>query len=570
MFFPARSGLPEGQAAMNQMWLKKIRVVVALTFLALTVLLFVDFERIGETPASTALLYPQFVPSLLKFAETVAWGATGFAAVLVLTLLFGRVYYSTVCPLGTLQDIVIRVADKLRRPRKVKFRYQKPNDVLRYGMLALAAGLFLSGSTLALSLLDPFSNFGRIAGDLLRPVYVATHNAVGQTMEFFGLYGPFPLQWKAPSPATLVFPALFLVGLIGLSATRGRLFCNLLCPVGALLGLVARFALFKIRIPKDACIVCAQCSIHCKAGCIHLKTKEVDFSRCVACFNCITVCEAHGIGYARPEPVVFHPSPPAPLPQGERRAMRSALHRGKKGVARQALIGGEERGVTRRTLLRGAAVTLAGLAGLSRSGGGEAKPHNRVPTVLANRRNWPVAPPGAGDIARFNDRCTACHLCVSACAYGVLQPALLDYGLSGLLQPHLDYAAGYCSYECNRCGQICPTGAILPLDLAVKQTTQLGVAHFVRDNCIVYTDRTACGACDEYCPIKAVHMVPYQDGLTIPEVREALCIGCGACENACPARPWRAIYVDGHPVHQLARRPASQPLEHKAQGEFPF
>lgn len=250
--------------------------------------------------------------------------------------------------------------------------------------------------------------------------------------------------------------------------------------------------------------------------------------------------------------------------------MRSALHRGKTGVARQALPGGGERGVTRRTLLRGAAVTLAGLAGLSRPGGGEAKPRNRVPTVLANQRNWPVAPPGAGDIARFNDRCTACHLCVSACAYGVLQPALLDYGLSGLLQPHLDYAAGYCSYECNRCGQICPTGAILPLDLAVKQTTQLGVAHFVRDNCIVYTDHTACGACDEYCPTKAVHMVPYQDGLTIPEVREALCIGCGACENACPARPWRAIYVDGHPVHQLARRPASQPLERKAQGEFPF
>ena len=187
MFFPARSGLPEGQAAMNQMWLKKIRVVVALTFLALTVLLFVDFERIGETPASTALLYPQFVPSLLKFAGTVAWGATGFAAVLVLTLLFGRIYCSTVCPLGTLQDIVIRIADKLRRPRKVKFRYQKPNDVLRYGMLALAAGLFLGGSTLALSLLDPFSNFGRIASDLLRPVYVATHNDFGQTMEFFGL-----------------------------------------------------------------------------------------------------------------------------------------------------------------------------------------------------------------------------------------------------------------------------------------------------------------------------------------------------------------------------------------------
>lgn len=531
---------------MNQTWLKKTRVVVALAFLALTTLLFIDFERIGETPAASVALYPQFVPSLLKFTQTFAWAATGFLAVLVLTLLFGRVYCSMICPLGTLQDIAIHIADRLRKPRKVRFKPQKPRNALRYGVLALTVGLFLSGSVLALNLLDPFSNFGRIAGDLLRPLYVAAHNGLGQLLESLGIYGPFPLQWKAPSPATLAFPASFLIGLAWLSATRGRLFCNTLCPVGALLGLVARFALFKIRIPEDACVLCAQCSINCKAGCIRLKTKEVDFSRCVACFNCITVCEAHGIGYARPEPAMLrHRSTPPPLPRGES-------------------------GVSRRTLLRGAAVTLVGLAGLSRQEGVEAKPHNRVPTAVTNHKAWPVAPPGAGDLARFNDLCTACHLCVGACPYGVLQPALLDYGLSGLLQPHMDYATGYCSYECNRCGQVCPTGAIRPLDLSVKQIAQLGVARFVRDNCIVYTDHTACGACDEYCPTKAVRTVPYRDSLTIPEVRETLCVGCGACENACPARPHRAIYVEGHPVQRWAARPIAKPLEREEQSEFPF
>jgi ferredoxin len=222
-------------------------------------------------------------------------------------------------------------------------------------------------------------------------------------------------------------------------------------------------------------------------------------------------------------------------------------------------------------LLRGAAATaLVGWAALPDLQPVEAKPHNRVPTLLANRKTWPVAPPGAGDLARFNDLCTACHLCVNACPYGVLQPALLEYGLSGLLQPHMDYASGYCSYECNRCGQICPTGAIRPLDLAAKQTVQFGIAHFVRDNCIVYTDHTACGACDEYCPTKAVHMIPYRDGLTIPEVRETLCVGCGACENACPARPHRAIYVDGHPAQQQALRPTAKPLEREIHDEFPF
>ncbi|MFO1422115.1 MAG: 4Fe-4S binding protein [Candidatus Competibacteraceae bacterium] len=530
---------------MNQMWLKKIRVVVSLIFLALTTLLFVDFERFGP-PLAQAVRYPQFVPSLLNFTQTFALVATGFVLVLALTLLFGRVYCSTICPLGTLQDLIIRVADKLRKPRKIKFRPQKSHDALRYGVLALTVGLFLSGSTLALTLLDPFSNFGRIAGDLLRPLYVVAHNGAGSLLEALGLYGPFPLTWKAPPLATLAFPALFLIGLIWLSARHGRLFCNTLCPVGALLGLISRFAIFKIRIPKDACLICAQCSIHCKAGCIRLKTKDVDFSRCVACFNCITVCEAHGIGYARPTPVKLRPSPPAPLPA-------------------------RERGVSRRALLRGAATALVGWAALPDSPPVEAKPHNRVPTALVNHKTWPVAPPGAGDLARFNDLCTACHWCVGACPYGVLQPALLDYGLSGLLQPRMDYASGYCSYECHLCGEICPTGAIRPLALAAKQTVQIGVAHFVRDNCIVYTDHTACGACDEYCPTKAVHMIPYQDGLTIPEVRETLCVGCGACENACPARPHRAIYVDGHPVQQQATRPTSKPLEReKTQGEFPF
>ncbi len=525
---------------MNQRWLKKIRVVAALVFLALSTLLFVDFERIGATPAATVAIYPQFIPSLLTFSQTLAWGATGFLAVLILTLLVGRVYCSTICPLGTLQDLVIRIADRLRPPRRVKFRYQKPHNRLRYGLLALTAGLLLGGSALALSVLDPFSNFGRIAGDLLRPLYVAVHNGVGQGLEMLGSYGPFPLQWKMPPLTTLIFPTVFLLGLAWLSAVKGRLFCNTLCPVGALLGLVSRFALFKIRIPKDACILCAKCSIHCKAGCIHLKTKAIDFSRCVACFNCIPVCEAHGIGYAR-----SIPSPRPPLRPGEK-------------------------GVSRRALLRGATTALLGLTGLAGASDSAAKPHNRTPTTIANPRPGPAAPPGAGAIARFNDLCTACHLCVSACPYGVLQPALLEYGLSGLLQPRLDYATGYCSYECNRCGQICPTSAIAPLDLVAKQTVQIGVAHFIRANCIVYTDHTACGACDEYCPTKAVHMTPYRDGLRIPEVREKLCVGCGACENACPARPHRAIYVSGHSVHQRAQRPVVKPLEAKDQSEFPF
>lgn len=561
--------MPRGQAdgyertVVKQIWLKKIRVVVSLVYLILLTLLFVDFDWIGETPIASVLLYPQFVPSLLKFTQTLAWGATGFLAVLALTLLFGRVYCSMLCPLGTLQDIAIRIARKLRWPRRVKFLFQPPNNMLRYGMLVLAVGLFLSGSVVGLALLDPFSNYGRIAADLLRPLYVFAHNGLGQLLESCGINGPLPLQWKPPSVAALVFPAAFLIGLLWLSATRGRLFCNTLCPVGTLLGLVARVALFKIKIPQSACIVCAQCSIHCKAGCIRLKTKEVDFSRCVACYNCITVCEAHGIGYGSPQPINFYSSPPNSLlpskPQpGNDRVVPNHLQR-EAAPTGTGTMDGRVASPARRTVLRslGWVITL----GLVQRNGLAVKPHNRLPSQVANPKTWPVAPPGAEQLSRFNDLCTACHLCVSACPYGVLQPALLEYGLSGLLQPRLDYEAGYCSYECNRCGQICPTGAIRPLDLASKQTVQMGVSRFVRDNCIVYTDHVACGVCADYCPTKAVHLLSYQYGLMIPEVRENLCVGCGACENACPVRPYRAIYVDGHLIQRKAQRPFSKSPE---------
>lgn len=511
-----------------------MRAAVALAVLLPCTLIFVDFGRIGETWAATAVLYPQFLPSLIKFTQTRALVATGFVFVLLLTLLFGRLYCSTLCPLGTLQDMLIRLTRRFGKPRK--FKYSKPQDALRHGILIASFALLLAGSVTALALLDPFSNFGRIAADLLRPPAVAAYNLAGQAIGRSGMPAWFPLSWKAPQPATLLFPLLFLIGLAGLCAWRGRLFCNTLCPVGTLQGLFSRFSLCKIRLPGEACTLCGQCAIHCKANCIDLKTRQLDFSRCVACFNCIDVCEIQGIRFGRAEKKT------APQPVEPKRQ--------------------------RRTFLSAA---LAGLATCSlwpeKAG---ARPRNRAPTTIVPPARPPVVPPGAHSIERFNRLCTACHLCVSACPTGVLQPSLLEYGLTGLLQPHLDFVANYCTYECNLCSKVCPTGAILPLNLPTRQITQIGVARFIRENCIVYTDQTACGACDEHCPTKAVHMIPWRDGLFIPEVREHLCVGCGACEHACPTRPHRAIVVGGRTVHQVVQRPQSTKIENKIKDGFPF
>jgi ferredoxin len=186
-----------------------------------------------------------------------------------------------------------------------------------------------------------------------------------------------------------------------------------------------------------------------------------------------------------------------------------------------------------------------------------------------------VTPPGSLDIRRFTSRCTACQLCVVICPTQVLRPSLLDYGLSGGLQPRLVYASGACSYDCARCGEVCPTGAIEPLPLDIKRRVQIGRARFIEELCVVSVKMKACGACSEHCPTKALKMVPIagiEPGLTIPRLNEVLCIGCGACEHPCPVKPEKAIFVEALSQHGLALAPSREEMERPAAdgAEFPF
>lgn len=166
--------------------------------------------------------------------------------------------------------------------------------------------------------------------------------------------------------------------------------------------------------------------------------------------------------------------------------------------------------------------------------------------------------------------CTACHLCVSACPTHVLQPSLLDYGLEGILQPRMNFKASFCNFDCVVCTEICPSGAILPLTVEQKHRVQTGVSTFIEKICVVAEKGTACGACSEHCPTKAVEMVPYRNNLKIPKVDAKLCVGCGACEHACPTRPYRAIYVESNRYHRTAMVPlktVEEPAEVKKTGE---
>lgn len=513
--------------------LKKIRVAVSLVIAVLTGALFLDFTGVFSPFWINTVLFVQFIPSLTKFLTVFALSGTGFLVVLLLTLLFGRVYCSSICPLGTLQDVIQFFR---RKAGEKNYTQQREYTALSQTLLLLAGILALGGSLLVLNLIDPFSSFGRIVSNLAQPILVAANNGIAFALEAVGVYAldPVPPRTIAPAPIAVTI-AVFGV-IFWMSFKHGRLYCNTVCPVGALLGLLSRVSLYKIAINQEDCIGCSLCEQACKAGCIDRKAKTVDFTRCVSCYNCFSACPTDSLEFRR----AFSGGAPT-VQKGTDNSRREALYNSALLVI----------GVFGTTTVRTKKIIST-----------------KDSTVIVVRKD-PVSPPGSGTIARFTSRCTACHLCVSACPSQVLIPSLFEYGFAGALQPRLDYRRGFCNYECTTCTEICPSGAILPLAQEQKKLTQFGSAKFVKDNCIVFTEEKECGACSEHCPTKAVRMVPYKT-LVAPEVKDEYCIGCGACEYACPTKPYKAIYVDGKPVHGLARKPEVKKLDMKVPENFPF
>ncbi|TDA83803.1 4Fe-4S dicluster domain-containing protein, partial [Phocaeicola dorei] len=170
----------------------------------------------------------------------------------------------------------------------------------------------------------------------------------------------------------------------------------------------------------------------------------------------------------------------------------------------------------------------------------------------APRRSTRIVPPGALSIRNFERHCTACQLCVSVCPSGVLRPSS---SLSHLMQPEMSYERGYCRPECTKCAEVCPAGAIRPITRAEKSSLMIGHAVWIRKNCIPLTDGRECDNCARHCPTKAIEMVLVDaagsGSLKTPVINTEKCIGCGACENLCPARPFSAIYIEGHKAHRI-------------------
>ncbi|MEG2066819.1 MAG: 4Fe-4S binding protein [Tannerellaceae bacterium] len=527
-------------------YLKGLRVMLAILFFMPVLLFFIDFANVLPDSVGS-MLHLQIIPAILN----------GMVGVLVfqfaLALLFGRIYCSVICPAGILQDVINRIFCLGRKKKKGvrRFTYHKPMNLLRYSLLGLTFLLAALGITELLVLLGPYSNFGRIANNLLRPVAMWANNRVADLLGLMDNYSVYQVTTSTVTTTGLISALAALTVFILMVTLRGRLYCNTLCPIGTLLSLFSRYSLFRISFDKEACTQCGNCEHTCKAEAINSREKTVDASRCVDCFNCISSCAKGGLQY-RYMPFYRKEAPVTPVASAQATSAPSVQT--------------ESETNSRRTFLATSATVVATLPTLSAlaKGGHHGGGRN-------GRKKWPpITPPGSLSLERFKDKCTACHLCVVQCPSQVLRPAGIEYGFDYLLRPHVSYMNSYCNYECTVCSDVCPTHAILPLTKEEKATTQVGIATFFINRCIVNTERTDCGACSEHCPTQAVHMVPFEGTLTIPHVEPELCIGCGGCESICPVRPMRAIIVKANNTHRTVTLPKTEEVEKVEVEDFGF
>lgn len=488
--------------------LKKIRRTLAVLFTGLLTLMLLDFTGTLHTWFGW-MAKVQLLPAVLALNVGI------IVLLVVLTLVFGRVYCSVICPLGVFQDAVSWVAGKVKKNR---FRYSKAINVLRYIVLALFMAALLSGAGfVVVKLLAPYSAYGRMVSSLLQPIYIGINNGLALIAERVGSYAFYSVDvWMKSVPVFVVAGVTFLV-LVVLAWRGGRTYCNTICPVGTLLSFISRFAWLKPTIDTARCNGCGLCERNCKASCIHSKEHAIDYSRCVVCMDCINKCKRGAIRY---------------VPSW-------------KGASDKAT-SGNETDTNRRSFLLTAAALTAGAALKAE----EKKVDGGLAEILDKKvpaRQTPILPPGALTANHFAHHCTACQLCVSACPNGVLRPAT---ELDRFMQPELSYERGYCRPECTRCSEVCPVGAIKPITKEEKTSMQIGHAVWIRKNCVVITDDVHCGNCERHCPTGAIQMVPSDENNPrshkIPVINTERCIGCGACENLCPARPYSAIYVEGH------------------------
>jgi len=438
---------------------------------------------------------------------------------IVLTILVGRFFCGWLCPFGTLHQLTGYVANRKKSTaRKAEKNRYKSAQNLKYIFLIflLTAAMpdlliFISGISenkpiifwvltaivITLSiLLSIFEIFKKpiniIISFLLASVFIALLSLLPQTSRILssslqtGLLDPIPLFYRSVnlifiplldgtffslSPAPRFYEGTFLIGAIFLSAVLlnlhiPRFYCRFICPLGALFGLLGRYAIWRVGKSEDKCPDCLMCEKDCEGACT--PSAKIRTGECVLCMNCLHACPHDLIEY--------------------RMQVSASGEIVSPDLTKRKLVVSFLSGILAVPMIR-----LSGSAVKTQS-----------PQL--------IRPPGALDEPGFLSRCIKCGQCMKICPTNVIQPAVSEAGIEGFLSPVLDFRIGTsgCQLNCIACGHICPTSAIRPLSLDEKTgknkfapagPVKIGTAFVDLGRCLPWAMDKPCIVCQENCPV---------------------------------------------------------------------
>ena len=406
---------------------------LAVEIAVLTLTLFAFYKKIYPVK----IFDLQFVAMLQSGIMTgAAVSILLFVLIFVLTFVFGRVYCSVLCPLGIFQEILTFVFKPFYKKMKTK---KISHGFAAYILATVLFGTFFGGTVALLRLFDPYSIFGNFL------------SGAGFGIGFISV---------------LTILVLF----------KKRFFCVNICPVGQVLGLVSKKAIFQLKIEKDKCKMCGLCAKACPAGCIDSKNQKIDNETCVRCLKCLSQCKHGAIVFsAKKEDKPFD--------------------------------------ISRRNFIKAGAVIVLFTA-MVKTGAQLSK------SIGAKIKNV-ILPAGAKNVKDFANRCLNCNLCVKNCPMKIIKKANKETPFV-----HLEYGANFCKYKCHKCSEVCPSGAIEKISLSEKQKTKIATAVVDEQKCI------KCGMCVYECPREIIIKNEGQ----APMIRFDECIGCGACHAVCPVQ----------------------------------
>lgn len=466
--------------------------------------------------------------------------------VLGLTLLFGRVFCNWICPYGTLHQFIGWLFNTRNGKERIDSNRYRAMYYFKYVILIVFL-IMASMGALQIGLLDPICLMYRTFATVFAPMFDMGVDQVSNTLATAEMDTLWIDNLKfGPGVERRIFVGSFWIGLflftlVGMNVLIPRFFCRFLCPLGSLLGVFSRFAVFRINRDVHKCTDCNLCLTRCEGAADPQGVLRQ--SECFSCMNCIDDCPEDALSFTA------FGLDTKQVKKGPELGKRKFVFASIAGVFAVPFI--KNHGVNTDTNFNGAL----------------------------------IRPPGSVEESDFLAKCIKCDQCINSCPTNVLQPATYEEGgIEGLWTPVMNFDIGHCQLKCTMCSEVCPTGAIRKITVEEKMgkgqfeevgPIRLGTAFYDFGRCLPHAMEVPCVVCEEVCPVspkaiqtKDVEVKDVWGEITLlnkPFIVPDLCIGCGICQTECPVKDERAVYVTA--VGESRSNERKLLLEYKRPGE---